>query len=192
MNGAYVKVGLYNERNERSTWFNAVMGKNHFSFWLVFPAWGWNNLQIENGEIVVGVGVMRMRANGVVEAQLGLSNGQLFAAIAVVQVVSPGQQNGPQIVESAGVVGPQSAKQTKQTKQTNQLLYSWDTAVAWPSARHTHLLSSFLLHVSWLKCTHIASHSGCIQVSIYLFANRVFSFLSFVIHNSINNKFARI
>jgi hypothetical protein len=66
----------------------------------------------------VGVGVMRMRANGVVEAQLGLSDGQLFAAIAVVQVVSPGQQNGPQIVESAGVVGPQSAKQNK----TNQLL----------------------------------------------------------------------
>lgn len=77
-----------------------------------------NNLQIENGEIVVGVGVMRMRANGVVEAQLGLSDGQLFAAIAVVQVVSLGQQNGPQIVESTGVVGPQSAKQNK----TNQNL----------------------------------------------------------------------
>ncbi len=101
------------------------MGDNNFfSFWLLFPACGWNNLQIENGEIVVGVGVMRMRTNGVVEAQLGLSDGQLFAAIAVVQVVSPGQQNGPQIVESAGVVGPQSAKQNK----TKQLLgYSWDT-----------------------------------------------------------------
>ena len=64
----------------------------------------------------MGVSVMRMGANSVVEAELGLFNGQIFAAIAVVHVVGSGQQNGPQVVQSAGVVWPQSKSRKKKIK----------------------------------------------------------------------------
>lgn len=52
-------------------------------------------LQIKNGEIVVGVSVVRMRTNGIAEAELCLLYGHLFAAVTIFHVVSSGKQNGP-------------------------------------------------------------------------------------------------
>ena len=72
-----------------------------------------DDLQVKNGEIVVSVCVVRMRSDGVMKTTFGFFDGRFLAPVSVVQLVGLGQQNRPQIVERASVVGPQSANQRK-------------------------------------------------------------------------------
>jgi len=103
----------------------------------------------------MGVSVMRMGANSVVEAELGLFNGQIFAAIAVVHVVGSGQQNGPQVVQSAGVVWPQSKSRKKKKKISNKKLDRQDGGKLLP---HIFISQLMLLSCFYYAC---CLHKSC-------------------------------
>ena len=65
-------------------------------------------LHVEYGQVVVGVDVVRVRANGAVEIVLGFDDdiAQLLLMLLMLLFFGPGQQHCAQIVHGAGVVGP--------------------------------------------------------------------------------------
>lgn len=69
----------------------------------------YRHLHVNNGEVVVSVNVVRMRANRLAEALLRLFHARLSRRIALVQLVGPGQQNRAEVVQCARVARPQSA-----------------------------------------------------------------------------------
>ena len=66
-------------------------------------------LPMKDGQVVVGVYVVGMGANGVVETLLGFDEDAV-----VVIVAGPGQQHRAQIIHSTGVIRPQSPRRKEE------------------------------------------------------------------------------